>query len=112
MHWHDDFAQELIRERAGEYPISVFGLADVAELKDSSVTDWVFGQQLQWHADGFTMEVTVPGEVFTVNCQLYGEFNALNVLASIAILRCLGWEQQRIINAVSALRSVNGRMAI
>lgn len=109
----DDFSYELLEKHGKTYAVSLFGLVSAGDrIQKSGAADWVLGDQIQWHKDGFLMEVLTPNSQFTVNCPLYGTFNVDNVLALIAALRCFGWKQQEIVDAVGDLQSVNGRMQL
>ena len=100
---HDTFSEELLENIDGNIPVSVYGLGAAPSLQ-RRVDDWVIGHHLLPGVDGLQMRVQVPDDEFPVHCRLIGEFNAWNVLATIAVLRRLGLRQD------AALRSVDGRM--
>ena len=112
LNWHDEFAQELLRQHRSDYPITVFALDDIEIIENSQVADWVVGLDLQLHARGLKMHVATPDSEFQIQCNLLGKFNALNVLAAIAVLRRLAWRQVDIVDAIAALQSVEGRMQL
>lgn len=71
----------------------------------------VFGE---WRAvaTGIEILVSVKGESFTVNLQLYGAHNAMNALAAITVAEALEIPREKIIRALNDFSPVKGRLKL
>ncbi len=105
----DAFGHELAQRYKGNYQICQYALA-LQSIDPLSADDWVVAEQLAFHTQGMRLQVRTPNEAFAVAPALLGDFNASNVLAVIAVLRCLKFKTAEIVAAVNALQSVDGRM--
>lgn len=94
-----------------ELPNGVYKIAyGIDTPLPANCSDWVIGRNLKLCVDGFELILSIPEGEFNIRCGLLGRFNALNVLAVIAVLRTWGIERTTILNAVSCLTGVPGRM--
>ncbi|MBN1378471.1 MAG: UDP-N-acetylmuramoyl-L-alanyl-D-glutamate--2,6-diaminopimelate ligase [Gammaproteobacteria bacterium] len=112
LNWQDPFGQLLLETYCSNYPISVYSIGQLNELKQSVAADWVCAERLECAADGLHMHIVMPDAAFDLVCNLLGEFNALNVLAAAAVLRRLGWSAELIAERLAQLKSVPGRMQL
>lgn len=106
------FGRELLSDFASRYPVALYGLAAEGRVMHPLAADWVAGEQPCWLDDGFRMDVVTPDGRMPVQCRLLGQFNALNVLATIAVLRRLGFDADAIAKRIAGLHSVPGRMQL
>ena len=106
----DEFGVELIAKFATQYPITVYGIQDRLLPNANTAAAWVIGQNILYNDSGFSLTVVTPDEKLDIHCGLLGEFNVLNVLATIAALRCLGFDLKQQVPAIAKLTSPPGRM--
>ena len=112
LNWHDPFGQHLLNTFGSRYPISIYGIGQENEIRNSQAADWVCAKQLECAADGLSMHIVFPDGETNLTCNLLGKFNALNVLAVAASLRFLSYTADEIIAVLSRLKSVPGRMQV
>lgn len=110
LNWHDPFGRHLQHARASAYPITMYGVDQLDEIKSSGANDWVCATQLECVADGLQMHIVMPDGAFDLSSKLLGEFNALNILAVAAALRRLNCSVEEICRALPKLTCVPGRM--
>lgn len=72
----------------------------------------VQASQVQYDPQGFSAKVYTPWGQGKITCRLYGHFNLSNVLAVITVLGIQQVDFNRIIELVSNLRGVKGRMEL
>lgn len=70
----------------------------------------VQGHQLQFDANGLSMQVTTPLGDACLSARVVGRFNASNLLAVLATLLASGIGLNDAVNAISSLTPVAGRM--
>jgi UDP-N-acetylmuramoyl-L-alanyl-D-glutamate--2,6-diaminopimelate ligase len=60
---------------------------------------------------GVSYKAKIGDELYDIKCHIPGSFNIYNSLAAVGVGRLLGLTKQQIENGISALESVEGRMA-
>jgi UDP-N-acetylmuramoyl-L-alanyl-D-glutamate--2,6-diaminopimelate ligase len=61
-------------------------------------------------SDGSTYEAVIGEDIYKITCQIPGEFNVYNSLATVAVGRKLGLTKEQIEKGIAALTGVEGRM--
>lgn len=62
--------------------------------------------------NGSTFSAEIAGEHYDIRCNIPGEFNVYNSLATVAVGRKLGLTKAQIEEGIKALEGVEGRMAV
>ncbi len=98
---HDDpTGRELVRTVGRSVRVMTFGLAD-ADVTATAVRPT---------PDGLDMTVTTPAGVVALCSPLIGRFNAMNLLAALAVLLAAGISPVHAAERLSRVRPVTGRM--
>ncbi len=79
-------------------------------LQSGLNSEHVSAEGLRFDQNGLTMQVTYGNERFSVNADIVGDFNAVNLLAVITTLLKHGFTAAQIQEAVSSITPVDGRM--
>jgi len=100
----DAFGRELLYRTPGHVrKLRVSAAGDLAsDIRASNILT---------SAEGLRFELHTPWGSRPVQTHLIGRFNVDNLLAVVAVLGALGESFERIVEAVSALHPVNGRMS-
>jgi UDP-N-acetylmuramoyl-L-alanyl-D-glutamate--2,6-diaminopimelate ligase len=100
----DAFGRELLDRTPGHVrKLRVSAAGDLAsDIRASNILT---------SAEGLRFELHTPWGSRPVQTHLIGRFNVDNLLAVVAVLGALGESFERIVEAVSALHPVNGRMS-
>jgi len=100
----DAFGRELLHRTPGHVrKLRVSAAGDLAsDIRASNILT---------SAEGLRFELHTPWGSRPVQTHLIGRFNVDNLLAVVAVLGALGESFERIVEAVSALHPVNGRMS-
>lgn len=62
--------------------------------------------------EGSTFSAEIAGDRYNIQCNIPGEFNVYNSLAAVAVGRKLGLTKAQIEAGITALKGVEGRMAV
>ena len=101
----DAFGRKLIQDPPGQAQIFSYGL-------DRAFKPAVSGTKLQLDADGLHMMVNTPWGSSELHSPLLGRFNALNLLAAITTLGCLGIPLQTSVTRLAQVDGIAGRMQL
>jgi UDP-N-acetylmuramoyl-L-alanyl-D-glutamate--2,6-diaminopimelate ligase len=63
-------------------------------------------------ADSSTFTASISSDTYNVTCNIPGEFNVYNSLATIAVGRTMGLNKKQIEHGIGALKGVEGRMTV
>lgn len=77
-------------------------------LADSSAD--IHCRDISYHSAGCSAQVFTPWGEVSLQSPLLGPFNLLNVLASVAVLGGLGFQLDRVVQAVRSVQGAPGRM--
>jgi UDP-N-acetylmuramoyl-L-alanyl-D-glutamate--2,6-diaminopimelate ligase len=103
----DDFGYKLITDFADHLPIIAYSANGIKTKVPS-----VMANNLQLHANGFSVEITSPWGEGTLNSSLFGRFNVSNLLAVLAVLGIMGISFSKILASLAELTTVPGRMQV
>ena len=74
-------------------------------------TGQLTASNVQLKPDGSSYTATIGSDSYAIHCQIPGEFNVYNSLATVAVGRKLGLNKEQIEAGIAALKGVEGRMA-
>lgn len=74
-------------------------------------TGQLTASNVQLKPDGSSYTATIGSDSYAIHCQIPGEFNVYNSLATVAVGRKLGLNKEQIQAGIAALEGVEGRMA-
>ena len=105
----DDKFAELWRQAAGNYRQRTFGVQQPADVISEPR-----GMRVKWNEHGFDseFEVSTPAGVLQLKLRLAGEHNRLNALAAVAAAQVAGADESAIVNGLSGLQPVPGRLCL
>lgn len=95
----DDYGQQLAAE-----------LPNVVSYAIANIQAQVKADNIHYSATGITADITSPWGEAEIRLNLIGEFNLINVLASISAVAQCGVDFDKILLAASQLHAVAGRM--
>jgi len=72
----------------------------------------IFPDKISMDLNGSKFYINYIGKKFKINTNLIGDFNILNILASILICKEIGLNMNKIINSIDSFNSVPGRCQI
>ncbi len=98
----DEYGQALFRQSTANQSIS-YGQHDQAQVRY---------EVMQQSVKGIQLKLITPWGESQVQLPLLGEFNAANVLASVASLCLLGFDFKQVCAALGQLQGVSGRMQV
>jgi UDP-N-acetylmuramoyl-L-alanyl-D-glutamate--2,6-diaminopimelate ligase len=94
----DPYGRKLV-ERSS-VPVTTYGLDKSADVR---------GIKIETAGGGLKLRVAIENTTMDLESELCGSFNALNILAAVAVAHGLGIDSSVIIAAIAELRSVPGR---
>jgi len=105
----DDRFADLWRQAGSAYRQLTFGVQQAADVSSKPES-----MRVQWNEHGFSseFEVTSPTGDLQLGLQLVGEHNRLNALAAVAAAQVLGADEQAIVDGLSGLRPMAGRLCL
>ncbi len=105
----DDRFADMWRQAATDYRQLTFAVQQSADVSSEPCP-----MRVKWHEQGFSseFEVTTPVAAMRLNLQLVGEHNRLNALAAVAAAQALGIDEQAIVDGLSQLQPVSGRLCL
>lgn len=105
----DDKFAELWRQAATDYRQLSFGVRQAADVSSEPRN-----MRVTWSEHGFSseFEVKTPAGSMQLNLQLVGEHNRLNALAAVAAAQVFGADEAAIVDGLSGLRPVPGRLCL
>ena len=105
----DDKFAELWRQAATDYRQLSFGVRQAADVSSEPRN-----MRVTWSEHGFSseFEVKTPAGLMQLNLQLVGEHNRLNALAAVAAAQVFGADEAAIVDGLSGLRPVPGRLCL
>lgn len=112
----DSFGHELLKNlpdtvQSVAYSLSDEGNAEASELRNSIMhLGCVQGSDLQFTQDGMSMQISSPWGDGVLQSQLFGRFNASNLLAVLATALLTGMHLSEALQGIQQLHSVPGRM--
>jgi UDP-N-acetylmuramoyl-L-alanyl-D-glutamate--2,6-diaminopimelate ligase len=68
-------------------------------------------RDIKLSASGVSYTAAIGDDKYTINCQIPGKFNVYNSLAAVGVGRALGLSRKQIEQGITAVTSVEGRMA-
>ncbi len=92
----------LISELCKEYNLNVLSYGK--EGKDIKIISSHFQNGIQ------TADVEIQGSFYTIELSLFGEFQLYNVLTAFGLMMACGVETSKLIDCISKLEGVSGRM--
>lgn len=122
----DDFSQFIANKLDGKIEVCFYSIqsqhAGDYLCKLHNFNKYMYSKNIQIYPDGFGAEVVVAyknnigkineNAVEFLRSKLLGMFNLSNLLASISVMQCLGFNVRDILERVSLLNSVDGRMHV
>ena len=72
----------------------------------------VMARNIQLFIDHSEFDLSLKGNLYHIVCPTIADFNIYNVLATVGVLVGLGFDDRMIIEAISDLKPVNGRMEL
>jgi UDP-N-acetylmuramoyl-L-alanyl-D-glutamate--2,6-diaminopimelate ligase len=97
----DDFGQKLLQKPTDGVNAVSYSVRSPSDCHAEAVSE---------NAQGLAMQMSTPMGRIDVQSQLIGDFNAYNVLATVAVLQVLGLSKEDIFAAIRATKPVEGRM--
>jgi UDP-N-acetylmuramyl-tripeptide synthetase len=70
----------------------------------------ICAKEVQYHDSGMQFTVCESTAQASIDCAMMGEYNVSNLLGVVAVLRSMGFDLDRICNAVTQCTAVPGRM--
>jgi UDP-N-acetylmuramyl-tripeptide synthetase len=70
----------------------------------------ICAKEVQYHDSGMQFTVRESTAQASIDCAMMGEYNVSNLLGVVAVLRSMGFDLDRICNAVTQCTAVPGRM--
>lgn len=104
----DAFGAQWIDAFAAQHDarLCVYGLDGTTPAQGA----YVIGRAVQLHAQGLRLEIDTHLGTAQLDTRLLGRFNAYNLLAATAVLLAAGLTLPRVVDALSAARTVPGRI--
>lgn len=107
----DAYGQEWLRELNGHLPVMAYSLNARLEEKAHDLFSKIVVHHAQFDQNGITASIHTPwGDGVLHNPYLIGRFNLSNLLAVVSILGILGIPLESILQRLTQLRNVPGRM--
>lgn len=105
----DDRFADLWRQAGSNYRQLSFGVRQPADISSQPQA-----MRVKWREHGFSseFEITTPEGDLQLSLQLVGEHNRLNALAAVAAAQVLGADEQAIVDGLSGLHPVAGRLCL
>ena len=103
----DNFSGAIRKTLAKDVALFEYGLKPLAAEQSASLV----GAKILPASFGIRAQVTIPEGEFELNCDLLGEFNLYNVLASVGVCLGLGGNLEDCEHA-SKIKAVKGRMEL
>ena len=72
----------------------------------------IMAKNIELYIDHSEFDLSLKGNTYHIVCPTIADFNIYNVLATVGVLVGLGFDDRMIIEAISDLKPVNGRMEL
>ena len=72
----------------------------------------IMAKNIELYIDHSEFDLSLKGNIYHIVCPTIADFNIYNVLATVGVLVGLGFDDRMIIEAISDLKPVNGRMEL
>ena len=72
----------------------------------------IMAKNIELYIDHSEFDLSLKGNLYHIVCPTIADFNIYNVLATVGVLVGLGFDDRMIIEAISDLKPVNGRMEL
>lgn len=108
----DDFGCDLVTRLPYDSAVYVYvyGFGKDLPQLNTQLGAKLKASQLECNTEGLAFDVCLNGQKSRVHCGLMGAFNAHNVLAAMCVALSLDFSFDDVVNAVSELKPVKGRM--
>jgi len=72
----------------------------------------IMAKNIELYIDHSEFDLSLKGNLYHIVCPTIADFNIYNVLATVGVLVGLGFDDRMIIEAISDIKPVNGRMEL
>ena len=100
----DSFGLSLVKQLAKSVHIWTYS------VRPDSASATIYATNVSFNQQGMQADITTPAGNIQVSCNLFGEFNLSNLLATVGVLLAAGFDLQSVTQALIQLQPVAGRM--